>query len=59
MIKGLREFDDSVGRCTYCDKLIFKDEDWTIPQFMVFAGQYHEKAHRACEIESTRRSCQI
>ncbi len=59
MTGGLRDYDDSIGRCVHCDKLIFKDEDWVIPHY---AGMHMTKAtfaHRDCDREDMRRSSEI
>lgn len=58
MTEGLREVDDSIGRCAHCEKLIFKDEDWVIPQFSVFAG-IASVAHRDCEQKYMNEASQI
>src|SRR3970282_894824 len=38
MTEGLREFDDSIGKCCHCRKLVFKTENWVIP----FASPYYD-----------------
>ena len=59
MVEGLREFDDSIGRCMYCHKLIFKDEDWSIPNFPTYMNGEIVKAHRTCQTEAHRKMSQI
>lgn len=58
MVKVLREYDDSIGRCVHCDKLIFKGEDWVMPHY---AGMLTTAtlAHRDCEQEDMRRASEI
>lgn len=29
-MEGLRESDDNIGKCYYCDNLIFRDDDWCL-----------------------------
>jgi hypothetical protein len=60
MTEGLREYDDSLGRCVHCGKLVFKDDDWVMPHY--FTSMLMTKptiAHRDCEQESMRRASQI
>ena len=52
-MEGLREFDDSRGRCSHCNKLVFKDEEWVIRQYT------HDIVHSNCEQEYNRRASQI
>ena len=58
MTEGLREYDDSIGRCIHCDKLVFKEEDWVIPHYAPLSvGKSF--AHKDCEQENMRRASQI
>ena len=56
MTEGLREFDDSRGRCCHCGKLIFREEEWVIPA--PFVGAY-TIAHRKCDNEYIGRASQM
>ncbi len=58
MAKGLREVDDSFGRCYYCNKLMFKGETFVIPNHLVRSAE-HGIAHANCEQEYIHRSSQI
>ncbi len=58
MSQGLREFDDSRGRCHHCGKLIFKGESWVIPQYMLRADEL-VMAHSKCDSEYMARTSQI
>lgn len=53
MVEGLREFDDSRGRCLRCSKLVFKDEEWVIAYYS------HDISHKDCEQDYMRRASQI
>ena len=62
MVEELREFDDSIGRCTHCGELIFKsDDDWTIASLSIFAIQERSSiyTHIACESQARARASQI
>jgi len=30
MTEKFREQDNSIGKCVFCEKLVFKDEDWSL-----------------------------
>ncbi len=53
MTEGLREFDDSKGRCWHCGKLIFSEEEWILTHYT------NAMVHRECESEYKWRSSQI
>jgi len=52
----LREFDNSIGRCCHCGKLIFREDEWIIPD--PFVGSYRI-AHRKCDNEYIGRASQM
>lgn len=55
MTEGLREFDDSIGRCSHCNELVFKsDNDWGFSGFGM-RGISHTK----CEEAYMRRASEI
>jgi len=56
MTEGLREFDDSIGKCCHCRKLVFKTENWVIP---FPYGDMKSIAHRECNAEFEGRASQI
>ena len=56
---GLREYDDSIGRCVHCGKLVFKDEDWVMPHYGGMLMTKATFAHRDCDQEDERRASQI
>jgi len=56
MSQGLREFDDSRGRCCHCSKLIFKGETWCIPDIR---GEEVILAHSDCNREYMAKASQI
>ncbi len=56
MTEGLREFDDSRGRCCHCGKLIFKGESWCIPDIR---EEEVILAHSNCNSEYMARASQI
>lgn len=58
MSEGLREFDNSKGRCCHCGKLIFKEENFVIPQFMLRSEEL-VLAHSKCDSEYMARASQI
>jgi len=58
MSEGLREFDDSRGRCYHCGKLIFEGEAWVIPNHMIRAEEL-VIAHSKCDSEYWGKAGQI
>lgn len=58
MSEGLREFDDSIGKCYHCNKLIFKKDDFIIPSHLL-RSEHLAIAHPKCEGEYMLRASQI
>jgi hypothetical protein len=59
MTEGLREFDDSWGRCCHCGKLIFRNEkDWVLPDPPMIESKIR-LAHRKCNNEYIGRTSQM
>ena len=58
MTEELREFDDSWGRCHHCGKLMFKGEEWVIPNHMIRAEEI-VIAHPKCDNEYMYKSSLI
>ena len=60
MSDRLREYDNSLGRCVHCGKLVFKDEDWVYPHYAgIYAMIKATFAHRDCDQEDMGRASQI
>lgn len=58
LTEGLRDFDDSRGRCYHCGKLIFEDDAWVIPNHMIRAEEI-VISHPECDSEYMGRMSQI
>lgn len=58
MSEGLREFDNSRGRCYHCGKLVFDGETWCIPQILLRSAE-HGIAHAECDNEYMGRMSQM
>jgi len=58
MTEGLREFDNSRGRCYHCGKLVFDGETWIIPHILLHSAE-HGIAHSECEHEYMGKMSQM
>lgn len=55
--EGLREFDDSIGNCCYCEEKVFRsDDDWTYSSNM---NSRTSIAHIECDRKYFEKVSQI
>ena len=49
----LKEKDDTIGKCVYCNKSVCRSDDWRLSQYGF------QLCHNECDAEYMRRASQI